>query len=67
MQRSFTLVDARLNVGAINKKWSVELWSKNLTNRVYAQSMFNPALQAPTVGAFLGAPRTYGVTLHAAL
>lgn len=67
VQKAYTLVDARLNVGAINKKWSVELWGKNLTNRVYAQAMFNPALQSPSVGAFLAAPRTYGVTLHAAL
>jgi len=67
IQPSYTLVDARFTIGDINKKWNVELWGQNLTNRTYAQVIFNPALQAPSVDAFLGAPRTYGVTLHVAL
>lgn len=66
-QPGYTLLDARVTIGAINKKWSVELYGKNLTNRVYAQSLYQPALQTGSVNAFLGAPRTFGVTLHMAL
>jgi outer membrane receptor protein involved in Fe transport len=67
IQPAYTLVDARLTIGGDNQKWNVELWGENLTNRTYAQAYFNPALQAPSVDAFLGAPRTFGVTLHLAL
>lgn len=67
IQKAYTLVDARLTIGGDNKKWSVELWGQNLTNRTYVQAYFNPALQSPSVDAFLGDPRTFGVTLHLAL
>jgi iron complex outermembrane receptor protein len=45
----------------------VELWGKNLTNRTYIQGAFSPALQTGSINGFLGDPRTYGVTLRAAL
>jgi len=67
IQKAYTLVDARFTIGGDSKKWSVELWAQNLTNRTYVQGYFNPALQAPSVDAFLGAPRTFGATLHLAL
>ena len=67
VQGTYTLLDARLTVGAINKHWSVELWGKNLTNRLYYQTAFAPPLQTGSQAAFIGAPRTYGVTLRAAL
>lgn len=66
-QQAFTLLDARLTIGQIGKHWSVEIWGKNLTNRTYVQGAFNPALQTGSINGFLGDPRTYGVTLRAAL
>jgi iron complex outermembrane receptor protein len=66
-QKSFTLLDARLTIGQIGKHWTVELWGKNLTNRTYIQGAFSPALQTGSINGFLGDPRTYGVTLRAAL
>jgi iron complex outermembrane receptor protein len=66
-QPAYTLVDARFTIGGVNKKWNVELWGHNLTNRTYAQVLYPPALQTGSVNAFLAAPRTFGATLHLAL
>ena len=66
-QKAYTLVDARMTVGANNKRWYVDLWGHNLTNRTYAQILYPPALQTGSVNAFLAAPRTFGVTLHVAM
>nr|WP_231873821.1 TonB-dependent receptor [Luteibacter rhizovicinus] len=66
-QKSYTLVGARFTVGDIGKHWTVELWGQNLTNRTYVQAYFDPALQTGSENAFLGDPRTFGVTLRASL
>jgi iron complex outermembrane receptor protein len=67
LQPAYTLVNARLTVGAINKHWSVELWGNNLTNKTYLQVGFDAPIQSGSTNGFLGAPRTYGLTLRAAL
>ncbi len=70
-QDALTLVNARLGIGAENESWMVELWAQNLTDEEYYQVAFDGTLQGSsadvplptsTVNAFLGAPRTYGVT-----
>ncbi len=70
-QDAMTLVNARLGLGADNESWMVELWAQNLTDEEYYQVAFDATLQGSsadlplptsTVNAFLGAPRTYGVT-----
>ncbi|MBC7995734.1 MAG: TonB-dependent receptor [Rhizobacter sp.] len=66
-QKPYTLVDARLGLGSLGKSWSVELWGHNLTDEVYTQASFGPALQTGAINGFLGAPRTYGVTLRKSL
>ncbi len=83
-QDSYTLVNARVGVGAPSQRWTVELWAQNLTNVSYKQVVFaaplqgtniqstvqpngtfyNQALDSQTYDAFMGAPRTYGVTLR---
>lgn len=72
-QDAFTVVNARIAVGARNKRWSVELWGQNIFDKDYVQVGFDAPLQnvSPANGnplnsfnAFLGAPRTYGVTLR---
>ena len=67
VQPAYTLVNARLTLGAINKHWSVELWGNNLTNKTYLQVGFDAPIQSGSTNGFLGAPRTYGLTLRAAL
>ena len=56
-----------------NKRWMVEFWALNLTDEEYAQVGFDAPLQnvSPAPGdpfnsynAFLGAPRTYGMTFR---
>ncbi|HWU74937.1 MAG TPA: TonB-dependent receptor [Rhodanobacter sp.] len=61
-QDAFTVIDARFSIGARNKRWSLELWGKNLTNKTYTQVAFDAPIQTGSINAFLGAPRTYGIT-----
>jgi outer membrane receptor protein involved in Fe transport len=72
-QDAFTVVNARVVLGADSKRWTVELWAQNLFDEEYVQVGFDAPLQnvSPTPGnpfnsynAFLGAPRTYGVTFR---
>ncbi|CAN5317068.1 TonB-dependent receptor [soil metagenome] len=82
MQKAYTLVNARVALGAADDKWTVELWGQNLFDEKYTQVGFNGTLQGSsgitpastayipandtiTYNAFLGAPRTYGMTLRA--
>ncbi len=73
VQDSFTVWNARIGFGARSKRWMVELWGLNLTDEEYVQVGFDAPLQnvspAPnnpfnSFNAFLGAPRTYGMTLR---
>ncbi|WP_426009714.1 TonB-dependent receptor [Caulobacter sp. DWR2-3-1b2] len=81
MQEAYTLVNARVALGAADDHWTVELWGQNLFDEEYKQVAFNgflqgssgvnaanptyrPAVDTITYDAFLGAPRTYGVTLR---
>ena len=78
VQDAFALVNARLGFGAEDGAWSVEVWGRNLTDETYAQVAFDAFAQGSRAGAgtsndprgtasymaFLGAPRTWGVTLR---
>ena len=59
-QSGYSLVNARLQLESKNKRWSVALWGKNLTDKLYAHTKIR---QDPLVGnlRFWGAPRTYGL------
>jgi outer membrane receptor protein involved in Fe transport len=63
-QPAFTLVNGRLGLGALDGRWNVELWGRNLTDETYVQVAFDQFAQTGTFGGFLGAPRTWGVTLR---
>ncbi|WP_345294873.1 TonB-dependent receptor [Luteimonas vadosa] len=72
-QDAYTVVNARLGLGARNKRWMVELWGLNIFDEEYQQVAFDAPLQnvSPLPGnpfnsynAFLGAPATYGVTFR---
>lgn len=60
----FTLVNARVGLTSADKRWAVEAFAQNLTNDTYYQVGFNAVLQSGSYDAFLGQPRTYGVTLR---
>jgi iron complex outermembrane receptor protein len=63
-QDGYTLVNARFVLGRQDGRWDVELWGQNLTNAEYMQVAFDAPLQTGSWNAFLGAPRTYGVTMR---
>ena len=71
-QDPLLLVNGRIGVGPENARWAVELWANNLFDQDYLQVGFNGPFQVDEANdaisvydAFLGAPRTYGVTLRA--
>jgi len=78
VQDAFALVNARIGLGREDGLWSVEVWGRNLTDETYAQVAFDAFAQGSRGGAgtsidprgsasymaFLGAPRTWGVTLR---
>ena len=69
--RPGALVNGRVVFGPRGDKWDIELWADNLFNQDYKQVAFDSPFQnVPTnktgvLDAFLGAPRTYGVTFRA--
>lgn len=72
-QSSYTLVNARAGIGAQDGRWMLELWSQNLFDQDYLQVGFNGPFQVDEANdsvsvynGFLGAPRTWGVTLRVA-
>jgi iron complex outermembrane receptor protein len=70
IQDALTLINARIGFGSADEQWMVEAWAQNLTDEEYYQVAFDATLQGSsatpvatsTVDAFLGAPRTYGLT-----
>jgi outer membrane receptor protein involved in Fe transport len=75
-QEAYVLVNARLGLATEDETFAIELWAKNLFDERYYQISFDAPLQgdsptafnrAPTtfsqIGAFLGEPRTLGITL----
>jgi iron complex outermembrane recepter protein len=81
LQEAFTVVNARVGVHGADERWGVELWAQNLFDKDYSQVAFDAPLQGQGTargvaagfyprstqlyGAFLGEPRTFGVTLRA--
>ncbi len=63
-QDGYSVLNARVILGRRDGRWDVELWSQNLTDAEYYQVAFDAPLQTGTWNAFLGAPRTYGVTFR---
>ncbi len=63
-QDGYVLGNARFTIGARDQRWSVELWSQNITDAEYYQVAIDAPLQTGTWNAFLGAPRTYGMTFR---
>ena len=76
-QGDLTIFNARIGIGAEDESWTAELWAQNLTDEEYYQVVFDAPLQNQTsatpgalpvvnaLNAFLGAPRTVGLTLRA--
>ena len=63
-QDAYTLLNARIGFGRQDRRWMVEFWGQNLTDETYKQVGIDAPIQAGSWNAFLGAPRTYGMTLR---
>ncbi|MBX3481846.1 MAG: TonB-dependent receptor, partial [Caulobacter sp.] len=77
-QESYALVNGRIGIGSQDGLWTVELFANNLFDKDYQQVAFNGPFQTDTSNpynqtaddnistydTFLGAPRTWGVTLR---
>lgn len=64
IQKELTLWNGRIGIGSEDERWTVELFAQNLTNEDYFQVVVDQPLQSGTFAAFLGAPRTWGMTLR---
>lgn len=58
------LVNANLGFKEADGAWQVEAWVQNLFDKTYAMNSFNTPIQSGDENAYLGAPRTFGVTLR---
>jgi outer membrane receptor protein involved in Fe transport len=64
LQEAYSLYDGRLSVGDPDGHWALELWGQNLSDETYKQVAFSAPFQSGSYDAFLGQPRTYGLTLR---
>jgi iron complex outermembrane receptor protein len=62
---SYSLLNARIGVRALDGKLDLQLWGRNLFNKDYYQSL--SAANTGAITGTLGDPRTYGVTLRTRL
>jgi iron complex outermembrane receptor protein len=64
-QDAYALFNGRLGIGAADESWSLELWGRNLLDEEYIQVGFDGPFQPGSFNAFLGSPRSWGLTLRA--
>lgn len=59
---AYTLLDLRASIGAMDDRWRLSIWGKNVTNEFYVT---NALRDVDTIVRFTGRPATYGATLSA--
>ncbi|MFS2318935.1 TonB-dependent receptor [Maricaulis sp. D1M11] len=64
VQDAYALFNGRVGLMAADESWSLELWGRNLLDEDYIQVGFDGPFQPGSFNAFLGAPRTWGLTLR---
>ncbi|MDP9008241.1 MAG: TonB-dependent receptor [Pseudomonadota bacterium] len=64
IQSGFGLLNARIGLGALDESWAVEAWGANLADRYYYAVAFDSPFQYNTITSYLGAPRTFGLTVR---
>jgi iron complex outermembrane recepter protein len=62
LQGAYGLLNARLGIGSPDGKWTVEIWGNNLADKLFYQVAFDAPFQYNQLDAFLGDPRTFGIT-----
>ena len=82
-QKAFTVFNGRVGIHGPGDAWAIEFWGQNLFNKHFIQVAFDAPLQGTGTtrgveagfypvstqlyGAFLGEPRTFGLTLRGKL
>ncbi|MGA0543810.1 TonB-dependent receptor [Brevundimonas sp. VNH65] len=64
IQKAFTTANARFSLRSVDGGWQVDVWGRNITDEGYYRRVIPATFQAGSYSAFLGDPRTYGVTLR---
>ena len=63
-QPSFSVANARFSLRGPDDTWSVDLWARNVFDKDYYRRVIPATFQTGSYSAFLGDPRTYGITLR---
>ncbi|MFC3051503.1 TonB-dependent receptor [Kordiimonas pumila] len=63
-QDAYALVDASIGVGAEDGSWQLQFWGRNLFDKFYVIDTFNSTFPGGSLDAYVGDPRTYGLTLR---
>ena len=58
------LINGRITLANVDDQWALEGWVQNLTDERYINQAFATPNQTGSFGAFVGAPRLYGLTLR---
>ncbi|ESQ80850.1 TonB-dependent receptor [Asticcacaulis sp. YBE204] len=64
IQGAYTLANGRLTFARKDGSVALDIWGQNLTDEDYYQVVFSAPMQTGTFNAFMGQPRTLGVTLR---
>jgi iron complex outermembrane recepter protein len=64
VQPDYTLFNGRVSFERKDGRLGLDLWGQNLTDETYYQVVFGAPLQTGSFNAFLGQPRTLGITLR---
>ena len=64
VQRSHTLLNARIGFRTDDGKWEFAAWGRNLTDKVYVSELFGPGSGFLPGRIHYGAPRIFGVSLN---
>lgn len=64
IQDSFTTANVRFSLRDITEAWQLDVFARNVFDTDYYRRVIPATFQAGSYSAFLGDPRTYGVTLR---
>jgi len=64
IQTDFTTANVRFSVRDVNEAWQLDVFARNVFDQDYYRRVIPATFQAGSYSAFLGDPRTYGVTLR---
>lgn len=63
-QDAYAIVNARIGLGSIDERWTLELWGRNLFDEAAWTQLVPATLQSGAIYGYLNEPRLYGVTLR---